>query len=244
MNKKTCSKCQLNKRMLEFSKKKGTRDGHRSNCKDCAMTYNKQYYTNTENKNRQSAYLKQYALDHKDEITEQGKIYYQKNKDKIKVLKKVYREKNKDKIQEVAKEYYAKNKDAILASHKTPEYRAAQRKSDRKRRLNPHVRLSRNFSRSIGQSLTNGSINRKSRRHWEDLVDYTLVDLKSHLEEQFKPGMSWDNYGKWEIDHIRPVSSFKIKTLNDISFKECWSLTNLQSLWRHENRAKSAKYNG
>lgn len=37
-------------------------------------------------------------------------------------------------------------------------------------------------------------------------------ELKAHLESQFKPGMTWDNYGfgsgKWVIDHIRPISNF------------------------------------
>ena len=32
--------------------------------------------------------------------------------------------------------------------------------------------------------------------------------LKEHIEKQFVDGMSWDNWGEWHIDHIKPVSKF------------------------------------
>jgi len=79
----------------------------------------------------------------------------------------------------------------------------------------------------------------KGNCHWEEFVDYTINELKQHLESLFKPGMSWDNYGEWEIDHVIPVSAFNYKSPTDISFKQCWSLNNLQPLWMHDNRTKS-----
>jgi len=81
----------------------------------------------------------------------------------------------------------------------------------------------------------------KGNCHWEDLVDYTIDDLKNHLENQFKEGMSWDNYGKWEIDHIIPVSAFNFNSPNDPQFKLCWALNNLQPLWKRDNRTKTNK---
>ena len=77
--------------------------------------------------------------------------------------------------------------------------------------------------------------------HWEDLVGYTISDLKKHLENQFKKGMSWDNYGDWEIDHVIPVSAFDFNSPDDPQFKLCWALDNLQPLWMHENRTKGNK---
>jgi len=84
----------------------------------------------------------------------------------------------------------------------------------------------------------------KYNRHWEDLVGYTLQELKEHLEKQFKPGMTWDNHGMygWHIDHIRPISSYNITDYECDDFKECWSLNNLQPLWAKENIIKGNKY--
>ena len=39
--------------------------------------------------------------------------------------------------------------------------------------------------------------------------------------------MSWDNYGEWHIDHIRPIVSFDAKT----DIKTVNELSNLQPLW-------------
>ena len=53
--------------------------------------------------------------------------------------------------------------------------------------------------------------------------------------------MTWDNYGKWHIDHIYPISLFdkeKIKNYNSQEFKDCWTLKNLQPLWAFENISK------
>jgi len=72
-----------------------------------------------------------------------------------------------------------------------------------------------------------------------DLVGCSSSHLKSHLEKQFKWGMSWDNYGAWEIDHIRPCKSFD---LTDVKQQmECFNYMNLQPLWAIENRKKGAK---
>ena len=53
--------------------------------------------------------------------------------------------------------------------------------------------------------------------------------------------MTWDNYGKWHIDHIVPRSFFEFTSIEDTEFKYCWSLDNLQPLWSAENITKSNK---
>ena len=47
--------------------------------------------------------------------------------------------------------------------------------------------------------------------------------------------MTWDNYGKWHVDHIIPKSKFKFKSIDDAGLKECWKLENLQPLWAEDN---------
>ena len=102
----------------------------------------------------------------------------------------------------------------------------------------PMYRLHSNISVRIRMSLSG-----KRGRSWEELVGYSLEDLRKHLESKFTDRMSWDNYGKyWQIDHIRPVSSFKFVSYEDADFKECWRLDNLQPLEASINRRKSNKF--
>jgi hypothetical protein len=63
--------------------------------------------------------------------------------------------------------------------------------------------------------------------------------LKAYLEAKFKPGMSWDNYGEWHIDHIIPLNDFEL-TIRE-QFLDAVHYTNLQPLWKAENLSKGIK---
>lgn len=76
---------------------------------------------------------------------------------------------------------------------------------------------------------------------WESLVEYTLEELKNHLESLFKIGMSWENMGKWHVDHKIPRCAFNYTSPEDQEFLRCWSLSNLQPLWAVENLRKGSK---
>lgn len=67
-----------------------------------------------------------------------------------------------------------------------------------------------------------------------EAVGYKPDDLRRRLESLFAPGMSWANYGEWEIDHIRPISDFPLGTPVSVIN----ALTNLQPLWKSANRKK------
>ncbi len=82
---------------------------------------------------------------------------------------------------------------------------------------------------------------KRGRRVFE-ILGYQIEDLMMHLERQFASGMSWDNYGKWHIDHIKPRSSFLIQSLDDANLRACWSLSNLQPLWALDNYNKGTKH--
>jgi hypothetical protein len=125
---------------------------------------------------------------------------------------------------------------------KNPEKtREWHKKMNEKRRSKPIFKLSDIISASIKNSLKSG----KNGRHWESLLNYTIQDLMTHLENQFKKGMSWDNQGMfgWHIDHIIPISLWQFNTPQDREFKQCWALCNLQPLWAEENLRKSNKIN-
>ena len=102
---------------------------------------------------------------------------------------------------------------------------------------NPKNKLRSRVTTAIGNSLRSN----RSGRSWEKLVGYTLVELKAHLESQFLTGMCWGNWGRWHIDHIKPVSSFNFSKPEDPDFKHCWALENMQPLWARKNLRKSFK---
>jgi hypothetical protein len=135
------------------------------------------------------------------------------------------------------KEYFCKSKSTksglLLGRCKRCVHRLARLRN----KSTAHGRINLLISNHIRQSL-HGS---KRHIHWETLVGYTIKDLMKHLERKFKLGMTWENYGKWHIDHIMPKSVFKYESPDDIDFKRCWSLNNLQPLWSWENESKGAK---
>lgn len=102
------------------------------------------------------------------------------------------------------------------------------------------LRICGNMRRAITTCLKGGKLGRK----WRDLVGYTAEELIAHLEGLFKDGMSWDNYGEWHIDHIIPISAFRILSARDEAFRHCWGLKNLQPLWAKENQSKGGIKNG
>ena len=104
--------------------------------------------------------------------------------------------------------------------------------------LTKKAKLYPNLDTSIRRCLCGDQNNTK----YESILEYTIKDLKEHLEKKFTDGMSWNKFknGKIHIDHIKPQSLFDMNDLSDI--KECWSLDNLQPLWSKDNLKKSNKY--
>lgn len=82
---------------------------------------------------------------------------------------------------------------------------------------------------------------KKHGRKSFDVLGYTVEELRAHLERQFLPGMSWDNMGKWHIDHIVPLASFSFTGPEDPEVRRAWALTNLRPLWAHDNHIKKDK---
>lgn len=109
--------------------------------------------------------------------------------------------------------------------------------AERRRMADPKRKLDKNISRAIRASLKSG----KGGESWKGLVGYSLDELVRHLESKFLPGMSWDNYGEWHIDHVIPKSVFNYSSPRCIDFRRAWALPNLQPLWASDNRRKGDK---
>lgn len=63
------------------------------------------------------------------------------------------------------------------------------------------------------------------------------TQFKKYFEGLFLENMSWENYGKWEIDHIVPLSHSN----NQEEYELYTSYKNVRPLWVDENRSKGSK---
>ena len=138
-------------------------------------------------------------------------------------FKQFYRD-NKEKILSKNKEYYSKNKVKIQAKNKI--YWNNKYHTDINFKL-AQVLRKRLYSAIKGYSAV-------------DDLGCSIEELRFHLESQFKDNMSWDNYGEWHIDHIKPLASFDLT--NEEELKKACNYTNLQPLWAKDNLKKGAKH--
>lgn len=83
--------------------------------------------------------------------------------------------------------------------------------------------------------------NSQKSGHTLNLLGCSVEELKTHLEMQFEPGMTWENLGKgegkWQIDHVIPCSYFDLT--KEENQRICFNYRNLQPLWAKDNLEKS-----
>ncbi len=104
-------------------------------------------------------------------------------------------------------------------------------------------KLKINISRLIYSKLKNRNLRKVNKTL--DMLNFTIKELKDHLESQFQPGMTWNNYGAiWHLDHIIPDSWFKYISSEDENFKKSWALDNLQPMWATDNFSKGNRFAG
>ena len=230
---KTCSKCKKEKTLEEFYRRKTSKDGRKSECKECA----KQYYENNREKFRENG--KRFYENNKEKVLEQKKQWYENNKERIREQRRQFRENNREEIlerqrqwrennREYQKQWYENNKEEILERQR--QYLNQRRKND------PKHRLRMNISVAFYHFLKGGK--NKPTSEYLKQCGYTREELMKHLEDQFDQNMTWDNYGSyWHIDHIIPQSVFE--PTNDQHLKWCWSLENLRPMEASENMSKN-----
>lgn len=133
--------------------------------------------------------------------------------------KKLYSSKNREKLSEYQRKYRELN----------PQYNKSYQKNRRLSDLN--FRIMGNMRARICNIL-----NEKTKNTF-DCIGLSIEEFKSYIQTKFVNGMTWDNYGEWQIDHITPISVGK----NEIEICQLNHYTNLQPLWKHENLKKSNK---
>ncbi len=249
---KSCSQCGVIKTVACFHVSRTGRSGLQSHCKGCTAKFdrkrNARYAADPVFVERRRKRQREYQRLRRQNDPSYVRNYreyqreYQSRPDRRAAKNARYRTKYADdpalRASQAARQRKRlldrRNDEAFMAKR-----RAAQRDHQRERRKNPAYRIHAAVSANIHGALRD----RKAGRSWESLVGFTLDDLMKHLEGQFQLGMSWDNYGLggWEIDHIIPVSVFNFTEPEDIDFKRCWALDNLQPMWATENRSKHNK---
>lgn len=217
---KTCCKYKEIKDNSEYSENKAKKDGLDIYCKACVAEKNRHW---------QRTHWENYYQRNKAKLTEYKRQQYLLNKEKELLRAKNYREKNKEKTRISAMNWYMANK------KKAYQHRKQRCKTDHRFRL--RIRISHMIYTCLNS--------KKAHKNWESLLNYNLKDLQNHLQKQFQSGMCWQNYGrgknKWHIDHKIPVLAFNFSKPEDIDFKKCWALSNLQPLWQVDNLSKRHK---
>lgn len=172
-------------------------------------------------------YNKKYYQQNKEEIFNQKKKYYLKNKEQIKKKRSKYYLKNKEKCLKASFKYRINNKKRYAKMYYI--YQKNKLKKDKnyllRHRLGTRIYLA---LKGINKSKTTMK-----------LIGCSIEKFKKHLASKFTKGMSWNNYGKWHIDHIIPCASFDLSKASEQC--KCFHYTNLQPLWARENLKKGKK---
>ena len=180
------------------------------------------FSSNKSNKDKKNNYCK--SCD-KIRVTQ----YQKNNKVQTLLYLKNWRDNNPDYDKNYTKNNY------IKSTSYRKEYQKTRMKND------PDIRLTHNIRSLILISFKNclkGSY--KKGKKTENILDCTLEEFTQHLQSLFTEGMTLENHGEWEIDHIIPISSAK----NEEEIYKLNHYTNFQPLWKEDNRKKSNKMLG
>lgn len=144
-----------------------------------------------------------------------------------------------------AKRYYDKN--AALINQKGKEWRQNNRERSNKRQNeyrkkkyaeDPNFKIRCSLRSRVYSVLMNQRVEKTAKTR--ELIGCTVQEVMDHLESLFTEGMSWENYGEWHIDHIKPCAKFNLTNVEEQ--RKCFNYKNLQPLWAEENILKSDKW--
>jgi len=168
-----------------------------------------------DNPGKPREYQRRSRVKHKEKNAEYHKIWQKKNIEKRRIYKREWSKKHRAQIRSRSREIQKER------------YKTVKGKLDSR----------------MGTDIYKALCGRKSGRSWESLVGYGVDELTKHIESLFTGGMCWEHYlqGKIHIDHIVPKIRFYYKKPEDLEFKVCWGLANLQPLWAQDNLSKNRK---
>ncbi len=171
-------------------------------------------------------YNRLWRLANRERLQELCRQWRLRNPERSRELSRRWRQKNPER----AREFLRQRRTRMHVRKTESQYRMKRYHSDPQFRV---TTLLRNRVRLALRGL------RKSAATLE-LLGCSVGALRGHLEAQFRPGMTWENYGPvWHMDHVRPCASFNLA--DPMEQKVCFHYTNLQPLFAEENILKGAK---
>lgn len=233
METKICSNCKLLKKFNDFHKNKSKKDGLQEFCKECRKLLSQK------NKENLTNYKKNWYLKNSESRKEKANIRYNLKKNEINEKKRnLYNndESVRQKIKDQHIKYYEKNKELVIEKTKMWANNNKDKRSEISRRHYNKYKQLMVCRRLIKRTIK--YLGTKKESSTIDLLGYSPYLLKETIESKFKQGMTWENYGEWHIDHIRPISSFD----KDTEPRIINALSNLQPLWSWENLSKGCRY--
>lgn len=207
---KKCVKCQIEKDLNDFSNNKAKKDGKCVYCRSCYTIVNREWRQN--NPKQDKKIHDRWKKKNIETVRKNRLRYYYRHQKERNNYSKKYRQQNKDKIRVKNREYVTK-----------------------KYYENINFRLSVILRGRLWKAITRDSKQSSALT----LLGCTIDELKSYLERRFTKGMTWKNYGKWHIDHIKPCCSFDLTNFEQQ--KLCFHYSNLQPLWAKDNIRKNGK---
>jgi hypothetical protein len=193
----------------------------------------------------------------KEKIKEKQKERYHKNKENVKEIKfddnetkecsvcnevkkldKFHVAKTKGKIRAECRTCSSKKRKEYYQTHKDETIKQTNKYKNERMKRDPAFKIERNMRCRLYHALKKDGAKKSDTTM--KLVGCTPTFLKGYLEAKFTDGMTWDNYGDFHIDHIRPCASFNL--LNEEEQRICFHYKNLQPLWGHDNLIKGSKF--
>lgn len=226
---KKCTKCCEIKDLTCFHKHQISKDGLRSQCKNCRKISNKIYEINNSDKIKKQR--KEYRNNNKNKKKETDKKYYENNKKNLYLKARNRILNNEEQTKEYNKQYRLKNKDKLKEKRKLWKLK-------NKEKINKYFRNYTPSTNSKIASLLRHRIrsatkvaNVKKFTSTNILLGCSMEFFKQYIESKFTTGMTWENRGVygWHLDHIIPCSSFDLSDLEQQ--KQCFHYTNIQPLW-------------
>lgn len=228
--KKFCTrKCQLNYNSRLYRKRnpKPIKPLHIKNCTVCGKTF-KCRRISTKCCSDLCSH-KNYRRNNPDKYKGYSKKHYNNNREKFLKEQTEYRKRPDAKIKrKKLREKY--KQDGTAKKHRQKSYENLKNNPTKYALF----KIINNCRSRVRQSVKTFDVKKSNERKIE-LIGCTSLFLKKHLEKQFKPEMTWENYGTyWEVDHIIPISRFDITVRSERNKANHY--TNLQPLEADINR--------